>query len=130
VRTLTFDRPNLLSKLHDELLAAVPAVRPVTGPDGTLVAVMRVEGDGNLIRLTVPDAADETAITAVVAAHDPTPDPVPDFGNDATTRDQLVSGVTQLRAYLALSNPTAAQSAAALKLVIRGFLFLLKEQYG
>ncbi len=115
MKTLRYSHPNLLARLHDELLAA--GITPE-----------RVEGRGEDIWITVADGANEQTIAVVVAAHDPTPDPVPDFGNDATTRDQLVSGVTQLRAYLALANPTAAQSATALKLVIRGFLFLLKEQ--
>lgn len=115
MKTLQYSRPNLLARLHDEILAAG-------------IVPTRVEGAGNEIRITVEDAVSDASVAAVVAAHDPTPDPLPDFGNDATTRDQLVSGVTQLRAYLALANPTAAQSATALKLVIRGFLFLLKEQ--
>ena len=40
---------------------------------------------------------------------------------------QLADEIPAARIYYS-ANPTAAQSATALKLVIRGFLFLLKEQ--
>jgi hypothetical protein len=133
MRTLMFTHPYALNKLHDELLAALPALRPIAGPDGQPAAILLVEGlpDG-VLRLTVPDDADAAAITAVVAAHDPTPLPVPaspDFGSDlpANFAFQLADGVSQLRTYLALSAPTAAQSAAALKLVIRALFFLLRR---
>lgn len=65
---LHYERPNDLSKLHDELLAALPALRPTEGGP-----VLAVEGLGDDIWLTVPDDADQDAIAAVVAAHDPTP---------------------------------------------------------
>lgn len=77
MKRLHYTRTNNLSKLHDELLAAIPALRPIPNDDGKLVVVMRVEGRGDDIWLTVPDDADETAIAAVVDAHDPTPRPVP-----------------------------------------------------
>jgi hypothetical protein len=70
------------------------------------------------------------AAAAVLAAHTPPPIPAaPDFGNDAAPTDQVADAVTQLRAYLGVANPTAAQSAAALKLVIRGLLFILRRVY-
>lgn len=130
---LTYSHQNSLPKLLDELLAAIPALRPVPAGDGGLpVAVLHLWGDGDSITLEVPDAVDEAAVTAVVAAHDPTPLPVPaspDFGSDlpANFAFQLADGVSQLRTYLALSAPTAAQSAAALKLVIRALFFLLRR---
>lgn len=52
---------------------------------------------------------------------------LPQFGGDDTPLDQVAAGVVQLRAYLALPAPTQAQSTAALKLLIRGFLFVLKR---
>lgn len=70
MRRLHFQRPNDLSKLQDELLAAIPALRPKRGE-----AVMGVEGLGDEIWLTVPDDADEAAIAAIVEVHDPTPEP-------------------------------------------------------
>jgi hypothetical protein len=81
MKTLTFQQPNYLNQLHDELLASLPALRPTRDPsgrtflDGTpaLVPVMRVEGMGDAITLIVPDDADEMAIRAVVQAHVPAP---------------------------------------------------------
>ena len=72
MKTLKFNAPNNLSLFHDELLAAIPALRPVANQDRGLEAVIRVEGSDSGIWLTVPDNADEAAIAAVVAAHDPT----------------------------------------------------------
>lgn len=69
---LTYTRPNDLSKLHDELLAAIPSLRPVG-----MTPRMIVEGAGEDIYLTVPSDADVSAIYAVVQAHDPTPRPQP-----------------------------------------------------
>ena len=66
MKTLTFTKPHDLSQLHDEILVAIPALRPKDGP------VMRVEGLGDQIFLYVPDAASEPAIQAVVNAHVPT----------------------------------------------------------
>ncbi len=55
-----------LTLLHDELLAAFPALRET----------LRVEGPTpndppNTIRLTVPDGTDEAAIVAIIQAHNP-----------------------------------------------------------
>jgi hypothetical protein len=76
VATLTYTHPHHLSKLSDELMAAVPSIAPVPGPDGVNMAVMTLSDDGgDVITMTVPDEADEAAIAAVVAAHDPTPPP-------------------------------------------------------
>lgn len=73
MKILTFDNlPHHLSKLHDELLASVPSVRPV-GTGENRRAVMTISGDGTDLVLQVPDGADEAAIRTVVAAHDSTP---------------------------------------------------------
>jgi hypothetical protein len=72
MRTLTYTRPHDLSRLHDELLAA--GAIPLLTDKGTTP----VQGLGDEIYLTVPDDADEQAIAAIVAAHDPTPVPEPD----------------------------------------------------
>lgn len=72
MKRLHFVKPNALSILHDELVAALPALRPVpVGADLRVSPVMTVEGRGDDIWLTVPDDADAAAIGAVVAAHDP-----------------------------------------------------------
>jgi hypothetical protein len=72
--------------------------------------------DGN-----TPDAADPL----------PTPPPTPDFGDEIPPNyeEQLASAVTNLRAYLGLSSPTAGQTVAALKLLIRVVLFLVHRTF-
>ena len=101
MKNLHFAIPNNLSVLHDELLAAFPSLTPVRllsqVPDDTddadgLVPVMRVEGDSRNVWLTVPDGADESAIQAIVDAHDAS----------ATQRDlkaeARATGATKLKA--------------------------------
>ena len=61
MRVLHYTKTNNLSQLHDELLAALPVLR----------GLMIVEGTDEIIRLTVPDDADQTAIAAIVNAHVP-----------------------------------------------------------
>jgi len=72
MKRLHFLKSNNLSLLHDELLAAVPALAPIRDAQGLGTAVMAVEGTETEVWLTVPDTADETTIAAVVTAHDPT----------------------------------------------------------
>tara|TARA_R100001143_G_C3273225_1_gene93176 strand:+ start:128 stop:361 length:234 start_codon:yes stop_codon:yes gene_type:complete len=72
---------NKLSKLHDELLSAISALRPVQADPIVLIdgvamknPVMYVEGVSGeasdcWVRLVVPDDADESAIQAVIDAH-------------------------------------------------------------
>jgi hypothetical protein len=84
---LTYHKPGHdLSALHDELLAAIPALAPVPGPDGP-VPVMAVEGEGPTVRLTVPDGTDTGAVDAVVAAH------VPQTPYDPTAQAREVAAV-------------------------------------
>jgi hypothetical protein len=101
VKRLTFTRVHNLSQLHDELLAAIPALRPLNG-----VPQITVEGKDNSIRLTVADNADDAAITAVVNNHTPAPPPAPadlkqlaqDFRqavNQANTLAQLKLAINQ-----------------------------------
>ncbi len=64
--TIKRTKAHKLTLLHDELLAAFPALRET----------LRVEGPTpddppNTIRLTVPDGTDEGAIVAIVQAHNP-----------------------------------------------------------
>jgi hypothetical protein len=74
--TYTYTRPHRLSQLHDEILAALPATRPVER-DGQREAVMTVEGRGDTLRITVPDTVTQAEIDAVVAAHTPRARPRP-----------------------------------------------------
>lgn len=120
---LHYTRPNALSQLHDELLAAIPSLRPTNGQ-----VVLRVEGSGNNIYLDVPGDSNVDAIATVVTAHVPAPPPpLPDYADEETTRAQLVSAVDNLRSYLALSSPTNAQTISAFKLLIRVVLFLCRR---
>lgn len=90
-------------------------------PDGDGIELHTYDETGASIDLP-PEAA------AVVSAHvPPPPPPVPDYGADDTKVDKIAEGVTQLRAYLALPSPTAAQTVGALKLTIRGLLFLMRR---
>lgn len=91
---LKFSKRHHLAKLHDELLAAVPALRPQPGPDGVPVARLLLSGDGENIEAIVPDdlsPQDIDTIKAVVNAHDPTPPspPPPD------TDQQLLEAIAQ-----------------------------------
>ncbi len=66
---LRYTRAVHIYKLHDELLRAVPELRPLDSEQ----AVMTVEGTGSEVTLTVPDGVSVSAIESVIAAHDPTP---------------------------------------------------------
>ena len=74
---------------------------------------------------------EDVANGAEVLPADPPPPvpPAPDYGPDAPDDYAwgLPSAVTLLRAYLALDTPTAAQSTAALKIVIRCVLYLARR---
>ena len=95
MKRLHFAKPNNLSRLHDELLAAIPTLRPIPNARGENEPVMAVEGRGDDIWLTVPDDADEAAIAAIVQAHDATrvaprvPDPDLAAWNAATTLPEV-----------------------------------------
>lgn len=116
-----------LPQLEAEMIAAGVTIRAL----GTRVIngqtdLHTYDADGAII--DVPAGA-----AAVVAAHTaPSPPAEPNFGADlpADMPAQIADGVTQLRAYLALSTPTAAQSTAALKLVIRALFLLLRFAWG
>lgn len=75
-QTLTYAKEHLLSKLHDDLVAAIPGLAPVTipgDPNGLMTPMMAISGDGQTVVLDVPDDTNEAEVAAVVAAHDPTP---------------------------------------------------------
>lgn len=114
-----------LEQLRTELQAAGMTVR--LGSRGNNPAT-----DFEVFTYTAAGAETElpAGAPAVIADHTPAaPPPAPDFGADlpADYPYQIADGVTQLRQYLALPSPTAAQSTTALKLVIRGLFFLLRR---
>lgn len=130
MKRLKYTVPHNPISLEDELIAAIPSLAPVVvsgeklpGVNGPLKqAVMVVYSSGNDVFITVPDETDESAVAAVVQAHtNPPPPPPVDYGNDVedtTNRVQFQAAIDNLRAYRALSSPTAAQTVAALKLLI------------
>jgi len=77
MKQLRFTKTHDISQLQDELFVAIPALSPALNDAGRIdpageVArepVIYAHGQGNEIILTVPDAADEAAIQAVVDAH-------------------------------------------------------------
>jgi hypothetical protein len=129
----TKQRPHNLSVLLDELLAAIPAMRPVDGADGVKHAAATVSGDGTNLWIQAPDSVSPATIDAVVMAHtNPAPVvPAPvDYGTDPadmTDRPAIIAAVQTLRGYLGLASPTGAQTVGALKLLIRLTLALLKR---
>jgi hypothetical protein len=143
MKRLVFEHPHNLRRLAAEL-ATKPGLEPVadpnlidplTGQPGALTARVLVAGDGSSVAIHVPDDYDETQLDAILAAHDPTPDPVVqkiDLGSDvpADQGDRMAEAATALKAYLRVQSPTAAQSAAALKVLIRVVLYLLKHRLG
>lgn len=113
--TIDVEKRTDLSKLHDEILAAVPALRPdEKGPR------LRVEGTDERVRLEVREDVkdvDEAALTAIVAAHDPTPRPLP----PTVLKAALADAVDRVGAL------PASPQKAALASVLRVQRLLLRE---
>lgn len=116
-----------------ELMSGVPGLQPEMLPNGHQSAVFSMTGDGTAIELLVPDDVQDAAVQAVIDAHTNPPPPdrtPPDFGTDAADLSNyptLRAAVGNLRQYVGLANPTAAQSAAALKLVVQVVLAMLRR---
>lgn len=75
MKIIRIQPPVTANRLHEELLAAFPTWRGTLRPDGSGIyeqPLLTVESDADgQLRLYVPDDADEGAIAAVIAAHDP-----------------------------------------------------------
>lgn len=72
MKRLQFTFPNNLGLFHEELLAAIPALRPLVNPvTGRHEANHQAEGLGDDVWLTVADNVDEATIATVIQAHDP-----------------------------------------------------------
>lgn len=143
MKRLIFERPHNLRRIAEALraqpgLAPEPdpeLIDPLTGQPGALVSRVLVSGDGTTLVVQVPDEYDEALLDPLLDAHDPTPDPVArkvDLGADvaADQGDRMADAATTLRAYLNLASPTGAQTVAALKLLIRVVLYILKHRLG
>ena len=72
MQTLSYTAPNglLLTKLQDELIAAIPALAPVN--NRAVFALTGNEATG-AVKLYVADAVDPAQVKAVVNAHTPAP---------------------------------------------------------
>jgi hypothetical protein len=102
-----------LGQLHEELLSAIPALRPV--PDeitpGTFAEVVTVLGSETDVVLIVPDDADQVAIQSVIAAHKPapvTPPPAPDPLVPASVA--VSTAVAAAMATVAITSPNLTQA--------------------
>jgi septal ring-binding cell division protein DamX len=112
MKRLHYIKPNNLSGLHDQILTAIPALRPVLNTRGENEPIMRVEGLGDEVWLTVPDTEDEAAIGAVVQTHDPTTLPTTPAQTSAARRAELLA--------IPRSDWTTAQMRELLQLVAVG----------
>jgi hypothetical protein len=121
-------RPNL-RQLSDEIAAAGILIPNGLGAYGidendSIVVVHTYDAVGTIIDLP-PEAG------PILLAHiPPTPPAKIDTGTDVPPDqyEKLAEAVVTLRNYLQVATPTAAQSAGALKLLIRIVLFVLKRQ--
>lgn len=112
-KTLQFEKPHRLSRLMDELLAA-GAIPPVVDRRSPLI------GSGDTITVHAPDDADEAAIAAVVAAHDPTAIAVAEDAEQAAVASNLlaVKALAQSAVGVALADLTAGQVKALLAVLL------------
>lgn len=134
MKTLVYTIQHRLNKLHDELIAAIPALAPVGVPPNR-DAVFSISGDGILLTLIVPDAISEPQIQAVLAAHDPTTPSAAEIAtatanaNEQTLRDRADQAVATLEsAYANWTTLTAVQKDQALRLQMRATSTLLRLQ--
>ena len=87
--------------------------------------VVGVSSDGRVDYSRPLTAAELTIAQAIIAAHDPTKRE----RDERTARETARTYYTGLNAYLNLTNPTQAQTVAALKAVIRLLLWFLRHEF-
>ena len=101
----------------------------VTGLHAELEAaglpVVGVSSDGRIDYSRELTPAEQTTAQAIIAAHDP----AKRERGERTTRETAKTYYTGLNAYLNLTNPTQAQTVAALKAVIRIVLWFLRHEF-
>ena len=103
MKILTYELPNNLNLLHDELLAALPDLQPIPSPSAELatdgnpiyVPVIRVQGTETSVMITVPNGTSRAPIDAVVNAHDHTKKQ-PDSRADRLTRIREIQRVPRI----------------------------------
>ena len=86
---------------------------------------MGVSSDGRIDYSRELTPAEQTTAQAIIAAHDP----AKRERGERTTRETAKTYYTGLNAYLNLTNPTQAQTVAALKAVIRIVLWFLRNEF-
>lgn len=122
--------PHCVATLIDEL-SVLPSLAPTTDADTQrLRARFKIVRSDDVTIIVAPDNADQDAIAAVIAAHDPTPPPVPpkpDYGTDPYDLKQVAQAVTAMRAFVANPSPSAAQVVAQVKFIDSVLLALLKR---
>ncbi len=101
-----------IQSLHEALAAAG---LPVVG----------VSSDGRIDYSRNLTAAEQATAQAVIAAHDPTKRE----RDERTARETAKTYYTGLNAYLNTTNPTQAQTVAALKAVIRVLLWFMRNEF-
>lgn len=101
----------------------------VTGLHAELEAaglpVVGVSSDGRVDYARPLTPAEQTTAQAIIAAHDP----AKRERGERTTRETAKTYYTGLNTYLNLTNPTQAQTVAALKAVIRIVLWFLRNEF-
>jgi len=120
-KALVFAGIYKLPLLMDELLAVFPEW--LMKEDDEWHCLLRVEGNDKGVRLTVPDGADESAIAAVVAAHDP--DALSVAEQVAAAQANIEAKATEARSlwdgYEALRDKTPADIEALVRARIGGW---------
>ena len=101
-----------VGSLTDELL--------ITG-----LPVVGVSGDGRIDYSRDLTADELLTAQAVIAAHDP----VKRERDETTARERAKAAVADLRTYLGLTNPTAAQRNKAIDLLARITIWLLRNEF-
>lgn len=86
--------------------------------------VVSVSSDGRIDYARALTAAEQTT-AAVIAAHDP----LKRERDERTARTTAKAAAADLKLYLDRPNPTQAQTVAALKLVIRVVLWLVRNEF-
>ena len=128
MKALQYTKSVDISRLHNELLTAVPGTSPV---NGQAVLLLSYDAATSTVKMWVPDAVDGTLVATTVAAHVnlPLPGPTPaDYGPDpADLVNQGGSAVADMRTYLANIAPTNLQTVIIVKLMIRCLLTLMQR---
>lgn len=108
MRLVQYTKRVLAAKLHDELEAAIPALRT---PADTSEARLSVRAGPTACTLAVPDDVPNAALDPVVAAHDPT------TVIEATSRARLAEAFQALSADLQAATTLAQLRAANIQLL-------------